>query len=81
MGFYPVSPGSHEFAIGCPAINKAAIDLGNGKLFSIEVKNQSAKNVYIKKMALNGQALTKPFINYGEIIKGGNLIFEISETH
>jgi predicted alpha-1,2-mannosidase len=81
LGFYPVSPGSNEYAIGSPAINNAVIQLGNGKIFIIEAKNQSDKNVYIKKMTLNGKPLTKPFINYEEIIKGGKLVFEMSATH
>lgn len=81
LGFYPVAPGNNEYAIGSPAINNATIDLGNGKQFIIDVINQSDKNVYIKKMTLNGKPLTKPFINYEDIIKGGKLVFEMAATH
>jgi predicted alpha-1,2-mannosidase len=81
LGFYPVSPGSNEYAIGSPAINNAVIDLGNGKTFTIKVKDQSDKKLYVKKMTLNGKPLNKPFINYEDIIKGGKLVFEMSSTH
>jgi putative alpha-1,2-mannosidase len=81
LGFYPVSPGSNEYAIGSPAINNAVIDLGNGKTFTIEVKDQSDKKLYVKKMTLNGKPLNKPFINYEDIIKGSKLVFEMSSTH
>jgi predicted alpha-1,2-mannosidase len=75
MGFYPVAPGSVEYAIGSPSINKATIKLENGKSFFIEVKNQSSKNVYVQKMLLNGKPLLTYFISHNDIIHGGELIF------
>lgn len=71
LGFYPVAPGSNEYAIGSPSVNKATINLENGKSFTISVKNQRVKNVYIQKMVLNGKPLLRYFINYDEIINGG----------
>ena len=75
LGFYPVAPGSNEYAIGSPSVNKATINLENGNSFTISVKNQRVKNVYIQKMVLNGKPLLRYFINYDEIINGGELIF------
>lgn len=75
LGFYPVAPGSNDYAIGSPAINKATLYLENGKVFTIDVKNQSEKNVYIQKAVLNGNRVTSNFINYNDIIKGGTLTF------
>jgi putative alpha-1,2-mannosidase len=43
LGFYPVSPGNNEYAIGSPAITSATLHLQNGKTFSIEAKDQSDK--------------------------------------
>lgn len=31
LGFYPVCPGSEEYAVGCPLFDKAVINLENGK--------------------------------------------------
>ncbi|RYD85101.1 MAG: glycoside hydrolase family 92 protein, partial [Sphingobacteriales bacterium] len=57
LGFYPVAPGSTGYAIGSPAVDGAIVNVGNGKKFIIEVKNQSPKNVYVRRMELNGQPL------------------------
>lgn len=81
LGFYPVSPGSNEYAVGSPAVNNALIQLGNGKQLQLQVNNQSDKNVYVKKIILNGRLLTRPFISYDEIIKGGKMIFEMAAEH
>jgi putative alpha-1,2-mannosidase len=44
-------------------------------VFQIEVKNQGDKNVYIDKVLLNGQPLTRPFLKHAEIMAGGQLQF------
>ncbi|MEO8768951.1 MAG: GH92 family glycosyl hydrolase [Ferruginibacter sp.] len=75
LGFYPVAPGSDQYAIGSPAVNGATLHLENGKTFIIEVKDQSDKNVYIQKMTLNGKPLNHFFINHSDIMNGGKLIF------
>jgi len=31
LGFYPVCPGSGEYAVGCPPFDKSVINLENGK--------------------------------------------------
>jgi predicted alpha-1,2-mannosidase len=81
LGFYPVSPGNNEYAIGSPAINNAIIQLGNGKQLEIEVKDQSDKNVFVKKISFNGRILSRPFITYDEMEKGGKMIFEMAAEH
>jgi predicted alpha-1,2-mannosidase len=81
IGFYPVAPGSDEYSIGSPAINNAIIKLDNGKTFTINVKNQSDKNVYIQKMTLNGQPLTGLTIKHSDITNGGELVFYMSSSH
>ena len=81
LGFYPVAPGSDQYAIGSPAVNGAVINLQNGKTFKIEVKNQSDKNVYIRKMLLNGKPLNTMFINHADIMNGGTLTFFMDAKH
>lgn len=81
LGFYPVAPGSDQYAIGSPAINKATVQLEGGKTFTIDVKNQSAKNVYIKKIELNGKPLNGLFISHADIMNGGTLTFYMSSSH
>jgi predicted alpha-1,2-mannosidase len=73
IGFYPVTPGSGEYQLGSPAVDKAVIQLENGKSFTIEAKNQSDKNVYVQKVVLNGVELNRLYITQQDILKGGTL--------
>ncbi|WP_022823886.1 GH92 family glycosyl hydrolase [Hymenobacter norwichensis] len=78
LGFYPVAPGSPEYALGSPAVHGATLNLENGNTFRITVKNQSDKNVYVKEVRLNGQKLTRPFLQYADVVKGGELVFTMA---
>lgn len=75
LGFYPVAPGSSEYAIGSPLVNNAILNLENGKTFTVEVKNQNDKNVYVQKILLNDKPLPTLFINHSDITSGGKLTF------
>jgi putative alpha-1,2-mannosidase len=81
IGFYPVAPGSPVYQIGSPSVNSATLHLENGKTFSIEAKNQSDKNVFVKKIELNGKPLNRLYITHSEIMNGGKLVFYMSPTH
>lgn len=78
MGFYPVAPGSTTYALGSPVIQTAKLNLENGKTFTISAKNQGEKNVYVKKVLLNGVELKKPFIEHSALMAGGELTFYMS---
>lgn len=81
LGFYPVAPGSDRYSLGSPAVNAAVLHLENGRTFSIEAVGQSDKNVYVKKITLNGQPLDRLWITHREIMDGGKLVFYMSEKH
>jgi predicted alpha-1,2-mannosidase len=81
LGFYPVAPGSEAYALGSPAVNGATVNLPEGKTFTITVKNQSDKNVYVQKVLLNGKPLNGLSINHSDIMHGGNLTFYMSSKH
>jgi len=81
MGFYPVAPGSDQYSLGSPAFDGATIQVGSGKAFNIDVKNQSAKNVYVQKVVLNGQPLNRNYITHADIMNGGNMVFYMSASH
>ncbi len=78
LGFYPVAPGSTQYALGSPLVKGAVLDLGGGKKLTIRTVNQSDGNVYVKKVELNGKKLTKPFFNHEDIKDGGELVFYMS---
>jgi predicted alpha-1,2-mannosidase len=81
LGFYPVSPGNDEYALGSPAVNGAVINLQNGKKFTVTVKNQGEKNVYVEKVLLNGKLLTGLSIKHADIMNGGDITFFMSSKH
>jgi len=75
LGFYPLAPGSDRYDIGSPLVEKATISLENGKTFTIEVINQGAQNVFVKKVLLNNKILDRKWITHDEIMAGGKLTF------
>jgi predicted alpha-1,2-mannosidase len=77
LGFYPVCPGSDEYALGSPLVKSAEVYLGKGKNLIIKVENQSSENFHVKAVRLNGQILEKPFIKHSDLIRGGELIFQM----
>ncbi len=81
LGFYPVAPSSGQYALGSPAIHKATIQLPGNKTFVVDVKNQSDKNVYVQKVLLNGQPLSRLYITDADLFAGGTLTFFMSSKH
>ena len=75
LGFYPVAPGSNEYAIGSPLVSDATLRLENGNQFKVHVINQAAKNVYVQKVMLDGKAITDFVLNHKAITDGSTLTF------
>ncbi len=80
LGFYPVTPGSNQYIIGSPLFEKATINLENGKHFTVEAKNNSKENKYIQSVTLNGKEYAYSYINHQDILKGGNLVFKMTNN-
>jgi predicted alpha-1,2-mannosidase len=79
LGFYPVAPGSNQYALGSPVIKTAAIKLENGRTLKIDAVNQSDKNVYVKNVKVNGKFLNRKYVTYAELMAGGTIAFEMSD--
>lgn len=74
LGFYPVCPGSDDYAVGAPLVNSATIQLPEGK--RIEIKAPKAGTTpYWQTLRVNGKQLSAPFIKYSELTKGANVEF------
>ena len=80
LGFYPVTPGSPNYALGSPLVKEATIHLNNGKTLTIVANNQSKKNVYVKSVLMNRKALEGATLSHNDLINGGTIIFEMSNT-
>ncbi len=77
LGFYPVTPGSPNYAIGSPLVKQAIIHLDNGKTLTIMVKNQSKENVYVRSVRVNGKIIEGNQLSHNDIINGGEIVFEM----
>ena len=80
LGFYPVTPGSSNYALGSPLVKKAKIHLDNGKTLTVIANNQSEDNVYVKSVSINGKILNSTLLSHQDIMNGGEVIFEMSKT-
>lgn len=80
MGFYPVAPGSNEYVLGRPFVERATLNLPNGKRFTVRAENLSDANGYVGAVTLNGKPLAKSFIRHEEIMAGGELVFRMQAT-
>lgn len=80
LGFYPVVPGTDEYALGSPAFPKATLYLDpddRSKKFEIIAHHVSRINKYIQSVTINGHKLDQPFIHHQDIVSGGQMIFEM----
>jgi predicted alpha-1,2-mannosidase len=73
MGFYPMVPGLPYYTIGSPVFEKVAIQLENGKTFTVLAPGASQQNKYIQKASLNGRVLDGPFFTHQDLMAGGTL--------
>ena len=74
LGFYPVV-GTDRYQLGSPAVDSASIRLENGAVLTVEAKNQSAKNVYVSAVYLNGEPIDGTVLTHEQIRDGGTLTF------
>ena len=80
MGFYPVAPGTGEYALGSPLFKQMTLTLENGKKLEISAPNNNAENVYINKIMRNGIVYEKNYLSHSDLINGGKLQFEMTKV-
>jgi predicted alpha-1,2-mannosidase len=80
LGFYPVAPGSNEYVIGRPFVERATLNLPGGKRFVVVAEGLSAVNRYVKAVTLNGVALNRGYLQDKELRAGGELRFTMAAT-
>ena len=76
LGFYEMEPASTRFWFGAPAFEKADVKVPGGVL-KIKAEGLSETNKYIQSVSLNGKKLDRGYIEYSEIMAGGNLVFKM----
>jgi predicted alpha-1,2-mannosidase len=84
LGFYPVCPGSGEYALGAPAFRETLLHLENGKTLRIVAENLSEGHTTVRSIRWNGRLLWdaatrrgRPFITHRSLLRGGDLVFDM----
>lgn len=78
LGFYQVEPASGRYWFGSPIFDVAEIEVPAGK-FTVKALNNSPENKYIRKVILNGKPYDKMYIMHDDLMKGGELVFEMGK--
>lgn len=73
MGFYPVCPGSTDYAIGTPYFKQVKLHLENGKTTVINCDAPAKR--FIQAKAVDGQKLTTNFLSHGMLTNGSRIDF------
>jgi predicted alpha-1,2-mannosidase len=80
LGFYPVAPGSNQYVIGRPFVDRAQLTLLNGQRFTVVADGLTPATRYVSSVTLNGVALGRSYLTDAEIRAGGELRFTMSAT-
>ena len=73
VGLYQVDPVGGRFVIGSPLFDKATVNVGGGKTFTVVAKNNSDRNIYVQSARLNGKTLKNSYVDFNDIRHGGTL--------
>lgn len=76
-GLYPVCPGTSQYVLGSPTLNRITITPPAGKPFTIQAVNNADKNVYIQSAQLNGKPFTRTYLTHSELLQGGTLVLRM----
>jgi len=73
-----------KFQIGSPMFDKVTIKLNpdyyKGKTFTINTENNSASNIYIQSVQLDGKEINSGLIPFEKIVNGGELVIKLDEN-
>ncbi|MFC6093302.1 GH92 family glycosyl hydrolase [Saccharothrix lopnurensis] len=77
MGFYPLQMGNATYAIGSPLFTRMTVRLDNGRALTINAPRNSARNIYVQSLKVNGKNWDRSYLPHAEIAQGGTLDFEM----
>ncbi len=81
LGFYPVCPGSTDYAIGSPGVVSATIHLENGQTLEIQTEGQSETAVLVDQVFWNGEEVEDWTLNHLDLIQGGTLKYIMQSSN
>ena len=78
MGFYPVCPGTKQYAMGSPLFQKILVKLENGKTITIEAPDNNKQTRYVNDVKVNGKSVSRTWLEHDELTKGATIKFQMS---
>ncbi|MBC2876665.1 MULTISPECIES: GH92 family glycosyl hydrolase [Streptomyces] len=75
LGFYPLVMGQGEYAIGSPLFTKATVHLENGRDLVVKAPRNSARNVYVQGLTVDGKPWNSTALPHSVVAKGATLEF------
>ena len=78
MGFYPVCPGTKQYAMGSPLFQKILVKLENGKTIQIEAPDNNKQTRYVNDVKVNGKSVSRTWLEHDELTKGATIKFQMS---
>lgn len=79
LGFYPVCPGSTQYAIGTPLFKNVTIHLPNEKSIRISAPANDRAHFYIDGITLNGKSHQANYFTHDELTAGAEILFQMSD--
>ena len=80
LGFYPVCPGSNQYAIGAPLFKKALIHLENGNTVEVSAPENNRENRYVDAMTVFGKDYDINYFTHQQLMKGGKIEFKMNKS-
>ncbi|MCS0635517.1 GH92 family glycosyl hydrolase [Streptomyces sp. LP05-1] len=75
LGFYPLVMGSGEYAVGSPLFTRATVRMDNGRTLVVRAPENSARNIYVQGLRVNGKRWTSTALPHELLARGGTLDF------
>lgn len=79
LGFYPVCPGSTQYAIGTPLFKNVTIHLPSEKSIRISAPANDRAHFYIDGITLNGKSHQANYFTHDELTAGADILFQMSD--
>lgn len=79
LGFYPVCPGSTQYAIGTPLFKNVTIHLPSEKSIRISAPANDRAHFYIDGITLNGKSHQANYFTHDELTAGAEILFQMSD--
>lgn len=80
LGFYPANPVSGEYRFGSPIVDRATLQLANGKEVVVVAHHNSDENRYIQSATWNGVPC-QGGITHAQLLQGGVLEFTMGSSY